>query len=871
MLKSAFATPWAGHIGHPGRATRKTAARVQPALLLLVGLALCRAALVSAEDSLQQRFLEGLRQRGLSALAVRDCRKQLSRDRLAPATRGRLTIELARSLAEQAVNSPPEARGPLWEEAAAAVERYAAAHPEGPLLPLVRLQGALVRLARGELERQEAQLLAGGEARLRSAREQLRAAIGGLRELDALVEARIRSGAEPADETQKEAALRPEELVAIQKAVRHELARALRNQGQSYPADSPDRVNSLTQAVQLLKPLAELDAGHPLAWPSRLDLIESYRLLRDDEKAARLIEATLEADAPEATVRRARAEQMLLALDAGRLSEAIDLFGAETVPADTQSPRLDFAGLRVCLAAWRAAAEADDRAKATAWQQRANDQVRRIEQFHGPYWARRAEMLLSGYVRRSPEAGDVEMLARAAESSYRGGRLDDAMEAYDRAVELARSQGAADRAFELAYVAATIEHRRDRHEAALRRYRDAALKRPEHLQAPEAHRLAAHHAGLLARKGRESADERTAAVAQYAALLEEHLQTWPEADTADGVAWLLGRLRQYQGDGQAAAAAYRSVSPESPHYAEAIAALGKCTKQWLDGLRAAGKPTQEAAQDAADWFASLVRGPEGNWPQSFRPVDRKAVLAAAEILLDYTSDGAARAERMLAVALRSPSDTTPEWTARARSLRLMALAAQGRLDEASAVLQRMGDGRAEPLLEVLDGLQTTMADAEPEMRREMAALQLRTIDALQQQQSQLTQPQRRSLQRLRAAALVDSGRIGEALREYEFLAKTYPRDAEIQEAFARLLASRNDAASSKQALERYRAIERRSPRGSPRWFRAKYAVAELQLRLGNREKAAKIITLLELLYPELGGPEMKEKFRELRRRTKAAG
>ena len=65
------------------------------------------------------------------------------------------------------------------------------------------------------------------------------------------------------------------------------------------------------------------------------------------------------------------------------------------------------------------------------------------------------------------------------------------------------------------------------------------------------------------------------------------------------------------------------------------------------------------------------------------------------------------------------------------------------------------------------------------------------------------------------------------------------------------------------ALEKWRELEQKSPPRSRRWFLAKYWVARLHFEQGNRTQAAKIITLLQLLHPELGGPELKPQFEEL--------
>jgi tetratricopeptide (TPR) repeat protein len=103
------------------------------------------------------------------------------------------------------------------------------------------------------------------------------------------------------------------------------------------------------------------------------------------------------------------------------------------------------------------------------------------------------------------------------------------------------------------------------------------------------------------------------------------------------------------------------------------------------------------------------------------------------------------------------------------------------------------------------------------------------------------------------------------------LATRYPDDGAIQEAHARALANSEPPEAWRRALEQFRAIEKRSPEGSARWFRAKYGIASMHLRLGDAAKAAKMVRLLKVLHPELGGPELRPQFEELLRRHGDAG
>ena len=95
------------------------------------------------------------------------------------------------------------------------------------------------------------------------------------------------------------------------------------------------------------------------------------------------------------------------------------------------------------------------------------------------------------------------------------------------------------------------------------------------------------------------------------------------------------------------------------------------------------------------------------------------------------------------------------------------------------------------------------------------------------------------------------------------LAAAFPDDAAIQESYADALAATGQPDQLRRALEQYRVLAERSPEASSRWFRAKYAIAALHLRLGNAEQSAKIVRLLKVLHPELGGPEMRGRFDRL--------
>ena len=393
---------------------------------------------------------------------------------------------------------------------------------------------------------------------------------------------------------------------------------------------------------------------------------------------------------------------------------------------------------------------------------------------------------------------------------------------------------------------------------------------PAEPQAAEAHRLAIYHAEQLIREQPPGTpDEDLAAqLDQYQALLDEHLQLWPQGAGADAVWRQMGRLREHRGDWEGAIQAYRSISPQDGDYLSTVEAIERCCRAWLDARKAEGKPTDRMATDAAAWFESLLLDPRGTPAEPWGPLQQFAVLAAARLRLNYTSSGYAEAQRIVVEALQRATDAPPQWKSAAEALLVFALAGGGRRQEAGEVLARMSAGPSDQLLDMLEGLGRMAATARPEVRAELAQLQLSTIQLLGPNAARLTPTQSQMLQRIRSQALADTGQTAAALEAYRSLSAAYPLDGEIQEAYAELLSRKGDRESLQAALEQWRQIEKKSPPGSPRWFRAKYAVALTHCDLGNKQQAAQVIGLLKLLHPELGGPEMKARFEQLLERCR---
>jgi hypothetical protein len=676
--------------------------------------------------------------------------------------------------------------------------------PEHPRKLVVDLQAALVALAQGELARQEAE--ARGEE-FTAALALLREASKGLDELDKKVAQQI-ALRRPANKEQ----LTSEELDALQHNVRYQLARARRNQGLCYKAGSDDRVAALRQALEQLDKLKELLApDDPILWRVKLDEGLCTRLLEDHAAAARILTGLLGAGVPPATQWHARAELARVSLALQRPEEALRIIEAGKTSSEQFSAELEFALLETDVALWKKAETAKDIPSATRYRQEAATQLAGIERQFGAYWARRGERLVLGSASVGNE--NLDLLARAADARFIKGKFDDeTLKAYDNAAKLALEANNPQRYLELAYRAAVVQQRREQLPDAAQRLLSLgealAERMPDELLLPKA--AAAHLQGLqwLQSLPHTEAKARDALIA----ALERHLMLFPKSLTCGDAALALADLQLSVGKTDAAIATYEQV------------------------------PADHAR-----------RG--------------HAMLAAARLVLETKTDGYADAEALLTKALIALPDAEPQQRETAHALLVVALAGQPKKrDEAAQELAKLGGDSPQQLLAMLDGLTRLAREAQPKVRSQLAALQLQGLELLQAQTKQLTAEQRVALARIEAEALAASGQRDKALAAYERLAKEQPASAAIQEGYAAALAAGSDRNELTKALAQWRVIAARTKPQTERWFHAKYEVAALNFRLGDKAQAAQLIKYLQATSPDLAGSSYEKKFADLLRK-----
>jgi hypothetical protein len=717
--------------------------------------------------------LEELRQRRDFELAEEYCLRRLGEVGENAPLRADLTVELIRTFAAHAASAPAAERDVWWSRARQTATDFFARSPSHLRALLVRVQDALTPLAQGELARQEHEAGMLPAEQLEPSRAALREAASLLEELnrDLTRDIPLRRRT-PA----KEGELSADQLFTLQQQVQHQLARAQKNRALLFEPGADDRLALLVAAVETLKrPLAQLAADEPLAPSVQLELAECQRLLaRYDE--AELFAVKLDREGVDPAIRlRARAELIRLA-SARKQHEAIEPLLESREIEGQSAADLDFARFEAFLALAQGAKRADEKARQN--HDKAAEAAAFLERTHGAYWGRRANQRLIAALPQG--SGNVQLLARAAEALYLRRDFDKAIAAYDDGSAAARAAGDLIPAFDLAYKAALVEQQRGEHIAAANRLRILSKSFATHSKAAPAHLLAAWNAAQSIGGKPQNADS-------YAAILREHLATWPKAESADQARLWLGRLLESRGDWPEAIDAFADVERASPHFAAARLGLARAWPQHLAELSAAGRSTSDPAAEAIEMLRGALLDEMQRLPENWTDDDRSLALALAEIIVAYQASQSAEAVRLLEAALADAADAPPEWKAAAESHLALALADQpGRQREAQAVLAR--------------------------------------------------------------------------------LAKDNPDNGLIQEKYAAVLLGSSDAANLKQALDHWRVIASRSRPRTPRWYKAKHAVAEAQFKLGDRAAAATLLKFVLETPPGLNGSPWEATYLDLLRK-----
>jgi tetratricopeptide (TPR) repeat protein len=490
-----------------------------------------------------------------------------------------------------------------------------------------------------------------------------------------------------------------------------------------------------------------------------------------------------------------------------------------------------------------------------------------VEQLPGP-WGTRATALLSMAREGAAYGNDVAAKVLAGRAAFQDGDAAGAVKLYAEAVELARSADRGDVVPELLFTRASILLQAGDFEQAGVDFAAAAEDPLAGARAPQAHLLYAYCLGKLWEE-RPTQSRREA----YAAALNAHRTRFANEPTFLEATWMLAAFEEARQQWTVALELYATIPTDHQRGMAARSRVAALYEQVLDRVREIGQAA-ESWEDLAVAQLTEYLDTMPLPPSRLAPLEADVALRLARILLNHRTPDYASADALLDRVIGSsqtaareaevsgqPAD--PAWTALynvATQLRIVSLAGQDRLDEALVILESLPESDPKVLLGVLNGLSEMAVGIRPERQRALGELQLKAAEALRDHRDQLDAESVRLLNDCLAQAYVALDRPNDATAVYEQLLADSPGDRRLLKAVAALLAESIHSMAWEKSKGYWRRLEALEQPGSPEWLAARLEVATISLKLGQREECQKLLSVTRVLYPELGGPELKAKF-----------
>lgn len=812
-------------------------------------------------DDVTSRYFDGLRERRLFSLAEDYCRQRLSSPFLSAELRAQYTLELGRTYTEHARFAVGEEQAALWQQAEAVFDRFLEEQPRDPRRTEFAVQRAFIPAVRGEMLRWQVELQPYDSNLRNEAAAVLQAAIDRLKPLEQSLAGIARTDADP---------LRTDELLAN---VRFRLAAVLLDAARLLPAHSPDRAAHLIDARELLRILAGGTAEHLLTWHSHVLLAECDRLQRKYVQAEGRLVALVDQRPPRDVLDRAIAERAWLLLEQQQpdgaaktiVTRMLDYRREGLVPPG----ELQYAGLQALVGLWELA-DANGAAETAAELLREIEtRAEKVEREIGGYWALRCRLLVEQFHETRKFGRELAPLVMQARGHFAAGKLDEAARAFAAAAAHALEHGNTEAALELGYTRAHLQLHAEQYAAAAVNFREISERFPQSPRACEAHLAWAYCLGKLFE---QTADDHRGA--EYAAALREHLQRYGDSPTAVEAAWLLARSEEAAGRPDAALEHYRKIPADHAHAAEAQPAIARCYERILELLRQQGRPADSWEQSAVVHLGEFAREFPPD-PAEWSLPQTETAVRFARILLGRRPADFAAADLWLRRARAAGKSDEKEWQSlrnTAVQLQILALAMQPQsgLKEALALVTELSAAPPTDLLGVVDGLSSLAEQSDPPVRRHLGEVQLQAALALDRRRAELPADDQSRLDRALAEAYLATDQPRRAAQVFAELVARAPRDHALRRQYSELLMRIGTTEHLQQAETSWRKLEALEQPGSRAWLEARYQLALCTYQLKRYNECRKLLGVTRLLYPDLGGEDLRARFVELQSRLKDA-
>ncbi|MCH2177406.1 MAG: hypothetical protein MK106_01260 [Mariniblastus sp.] len=789
--------------------------------------------------------IQGLRQRRLFDLADQLCRQYLSNPELDATQRVQLQLELIRTLLAEAIATPLAERAAVWRRVDLAITDFRNAYPDHPRKLLIEVQQALAHQTRGNLLVQEIAAEIGGPAEKDKALVELRNASRQIKQVESEIDRLI-----PAQRGRRlgEHELSVDQLLNLRRNLRFQEAQTNLIKAQLYaPDDRLNRLDTLSLVSgRLDEVLRQSNPDQSLWWQAQIKRMKCYTLLGDNAAAEAVFRELPLKQLPAAQAVSLLEQRTDAAVASGKTENVTELLNA-VQQNRSSSPTLQLSVLRLYI---HLAKQASDPAVRSQWQGVASQLTQTIETTNGPYWGRRAELILIGpTVRSNPNdvtgaaadmGTDFNLLIRVGDQAVRKANMTDAIRAFKNAAVVAQKKGNAEQSLLANVRLSQVHESRKDHQLAAEVLIAAALENTRFPLASAAHLRGCWNWAQFSQQDKSQAPK-------FVELLAQNLQTWPQAKTADQARLWVASYYQSQSDWSQAIAAYLQVDMEGVRTFEACRQIAQCYTEFLKIHRPNEPETRELAQQIMNRFPDLVKPP------------RAAVLLIAQVGLTSNTLPVEQITAMLKQFIQSATDNEWEAKQRAQAWQIVGLALKpNTVADAKTSIADLPNELS--LLQLcVTGLRQAQEFTPPEQTASIAGLKILVAAKALAASSQGSSQTYWLLEKARALQ-----QLGEDTTAIEILRKLTvekPKSQEIQLRLGRSLSKVGPG--SEEALQQWRRIATQVRPQSTAWFEAKLNVAKTLAAAGQDQKALEMLQYMNAIPPGWSQSLLKAEFDKL--------
>jgi len=817
-----------------------------------------------ADFNEQQRYFRGLRERGLFLIAEEYASARLAEPTLPMDESAMLTVELARTLADHGSYHQGDQRRELWAEADRAIRSTIAKQPRNPR------RGALVaaivelQVTRSRTFFWDAYVHEGNIAFREQALKETATSIHQLNET-------ITSAAQQKAPTQAEmadGAMSLAERKQLLNALYLLRARCYLDFAELDPLDA-EHQSTLNRATDDLRTLASRDRSTETSIEIGLLHLRCDRIKQDYESATihqkqlnTILSPSPTATSPAASRQRDRdrllAEQVRIERTRSRPDQALDLLRLRQQQPVPVSQELKALMVAVLLDAWTLANNRHDTTLSEQLFQQA-------EQFDGTItgkwrsWSRARIDRLREVQNLGSELASAE---QAAKSAYQLGNTANAIKHYQHAIQIAKGKKLHPQTVDYSVTAASIHIQNQAWQPAIDLL-SVAVQVPAGKKAiARADLLRCYCIGRLYQQT-PSADART----QYEQALNQHRKNYAGTESAVEATWMLAVQQEGRLQWTTSIDLYREIPANHQHGDHAQLRIMILYEKILNRLRELDGPVSEWEEKAIQEINRIQQqySPELASSQPPNLVQCELATRAARIALEHREHHYQIASQWLRWASSSQftdnesnTNNRQQWkrlSEQTAQLKIVSLAGQGKLQEADAVLQSLKQADPTALLKILVRLTDAIQHTDSEHLRELGKLQQKAVAEMESHRDQLTAEQFQLLQRCHAQAFIATGDLPEAAAVYEKLIEAHPQDKALIQQTINVYLKRGQSEDLDRARYWWAKLESMAPPGTDSWFKARLQVANLTAKLGDAEKAIKLIKVTRTLYPTLGNEE----------------